>query len=255
MRFPWPVTDLPTSWTHRVSEGITTLFEFPLRRELDAAKRHLLADRLMELPVTAVLFLKHLEQVDIEIDTKDRKAHRSFRIERRVRSDGDWTPCRGFDLTSIYGVSIQADAEEPLEFLMAHDGDVEIGAHRGGLAGEAWNGVTLTEVSVATSLPIGQREMPSEWRRFHVFLPTNERLPHGLIVNGAFVTDLSRQEIRLGHEGDDYNSYLAEQAARLVVERLIPAMAIYSVPTEIIRTLDRGSDRAGSPVALALHSA
>ena len=41
-------------------------------------------------------------------------------------------------------------------------------------------------------------EVPAGWQRLHVFLPTAERCPYPLLVNGAFAADLSRQEIRVG---------------------------------------------------------
>jgi hypothetical protein len=65
----------------------------------------------------------------------------------------------------------------------------------------------------------GPASTPHEWRRFHVFLQTEEGCPYPLLVNGAFTTDLSRQQIRVSEHPDDYNIYLIRRAASVVREK------------------------------------
>jgi hypothetical protein len=255
MRFPWPVDAIPAEWTRLHAEGITTLFRFPLRRELGSDKRAILANRLLALPVTAVVFLKHLARVDVDIDTSGSRATRSFSVRRQRHTDSRVEDYAGLDDTGIYRVSVRSEDGTDYRFLLAHNADVPIGSHRGGLDAEAWAGVSLTEVSVATPWPVDGPAPDGDWRRFHVFLPTAEKLPQRLLVNGAFATDLSRQEIRVGQEADDYNRYLATQAARVLRDQLIPALLSEGEPAAVLGILDRGDDPIASPIASVLHDA
>ena len=66
-------------------------------------------------------------------------------------------------------MSVASD-DESATFVVAHDADIAIGPNRVGLSGPAWEGVELTEVSVAALEP-GSDELPLAWRHFHVFLP------------------------------------------------------------------------------------
>ena len=58
----------------------------------------------------------------------------------------------GLSRTGLYRVEVAADHSEHRAFLVAHDDDLEIGEHRGGLDEYAWSGVELSEVSVAVQL-------------------------------------------------------------------------------------------------------
>lgn len=97
--------------------------------------------------------------------------------------------------------------------------------------------------------------LPPEWRRFHVFLPTAERCPYPMLINGAFASDLSRQEIRVSPARDDYNTWLIGEAARVFKDGLLPALRNENqAPTQILGLLDRSAAVAGDTSA-ALHRA
>ena len=91
------------------------------------------------------------------------------------------------------------DGEQTATFLVAHDADVAIGDRRAGLSGPAWEGVELTEVSVAALEPgtatIPRRvaalpRLPADGRAVPVSDPRQRRVR----------TDLSRQHVRVSEE-------------------------------------------------------
>jgi hypothetical protein len=215
-------------------------------------KQTAVADVLLGLPLTTVLFLKHLERVDVSVDHQGRHERQSWRIRRERLQSGRWEVTHGLVETGLYRVTVSADDGESATFLLAHDADVEIGRHRVGLSGPAWDGVELAEVSVATLSPSAASEFQDIWRRFHVFLPTAETCPYPLLVNGAFTTDLSRQQLRVSPESGDYNAHLIRQAARLVRTRLLPVLR-EDGPEAVLAALDRGEDGTGGPAAELLH--
>ena len=147
--------------------------------------------------MTSVLFLKHLEEVVIEVDTSTEDADRQWLLERHRVSDGAIERCSGLDQTGLYRVDLVNKDGEGDRYWVAHNDEVQIGDHRDGLSGPAWDGVDVTEVSVAVRDADDPRvEAPN--RRFHVFLPTQEPSGCSLLVNGAFTTDLSRQHVQVG---------------------------------------------------------
>ena len=224
MRFPFP-TDDPLFWDETRATGIRTLFRFPFRDNVPYEHRQELAQRLQTIPVTTVLFLKHLERVEIEIAAFGEQTSKSYEIRRERRHAGRWEPCSGLGGTGIYRVSLAAESEDPATFLIAHDADVEIGEHRGGLQGLAWEGIELSEVSVAVRLAGEQPvPIPPNWRWLHIFLPTAEPCPYPFLVNGAFVSDLSRRAIAVTPHEDDYNAFLLERAAAVFRGALVPEL-------------------------------
>src|SRR5207302_5715455 len=126
-------------------------------------------------------------------------------IRREQRVGDSWEVVPGLRSSGIYRIEIVSDSGQFWSFVVAHDADVAIGDHRGGLSGEAWEGIEFSEVSVAAPWPLSTASLPADWQRFHVFLPTREPCPYRLLVNGAFAADLSRQEVRVTAEPDDYN--------------------------------------------------
>lgn len=264
MRFPWCLKAEPPEWPRYRQEGFNTVFRFPFRAGLADDRRALVAGMLLSLPVTSILFLKHLEQVDVEIDADGRSERFTWQLQRERRSaDGGWGACSGLADSGVYRVSIATHVPgEAWSFLLAHDADVAIGEHRAGLNAYAWEGVAFTEVTVAALEPgSADDRLPADWRRFHVFLPTTEACPYGFLVNGAFATDLSRQEIRLGAASDDYNRFLIDAAARTLRDKLFPEFLAHGSEglAELLSLLDRGAEigRGGEDVspAGALHRA
>lgn len=261
MRFPWPVDLNDPAWYAAREQGYNVLFRFPLHARVTQERRRRLASRLLDLPVTAILFLKHLERVDVEVETSERSERISWSLTRERRDGDDWVPSAGLERSGFYRIRVrtmQPDAPDQIApFLVAHDADVPIGAHRVGLVGYAWEGIEFTEVSVATPWPTGTAdELPDGWARFHVFLPTGERSPYPLVVNGAFSTDLSRQEIRIGSDAEDYNRYLLERVAILFRDVLAGTLlAGGGRAIDVLEMLDRASVGQSSPIGDALHLA
>ena len=105
---------------------------------------------------TTILFLKHLERIDVEVDTSERSETFGWAITRTLDDEEKWSPVTGLSRTGLYRVE-STRRSECRAFLVAHDDDLEIEAHRGGLDEYAWSGVELSEVSVAVHLSMACR--------------------------------------------------------------------------------------------------
>ena len=253
MRFPERIETASDQWNTLRSEGYQTAFCFPFHDQVSADQRHALADHLVDLPITTVLFLKHLEEIQVVVDQVRRSSSRTWLVERSANRAGEWQRCPGLTTTGLYTVEVLGDDGDGGSFLVAHDAEVEIAEHRSGLSGPAWDGVELSEVSVAIRKPTaGRVDLPEEWRRFHVFLPTQEPSTYPMLVNGAFSTDLSRQQVRVSSDPRDYNSHLIRHAAHLFRDLLLPL--VRDSGAEIaLDLLDRGTKRGGQAADL-LHA-
>ncbi len=249
MRFPKLIeeSDDLDRWTSLRDEGLNTAFRFPFRQDMSSEQRAALVDLLLELPLTTVLFLKHLESVEVRVDRDERSEVREWRVSRQVRREHQWVGVPGMEDSDLYRVTVSQTGNEPdsiqdsAAFLVAHDARVEIGPHRQGLVGPAWEGVELAEVSIATLVNESDSPMPEEWKHFHVFLPTEEPCPYPMLVNGAFSTDLSRQRIAVHDDIGDYNSHLVREAARLFGAKMLPELREQSTE-RALSALDRGED-------------
>ena len=239
MRFPARVSEASSQWETYQAEGFNTAFRFPFKDSIDDEHRTAVADLLLGLPLTTVLFLKHLDEIVVRVEQHGRHAQRIWKVRRERFDDvgGSWSEAPGFGGSGTYRVTV-ADGEQSATFLVAHDDDVAIGNRRAGLSGQGWEGVDLTEVSVA-ALELATATMPREWRHFHVFLPTAEVCPYPILVNGAFATDLSRRHVRVSEDADDYNAHLVRHAAHLVCSRLVPLLRPAGIDA-VLRVLDRG---------------
>lgn len=251
MRFPGIVPEPPREWERARSRGIRTLFRFPLRSDMDDARRGQLADRLLGLPVTAIVFLKHLERIDVQVDAGGRRESIAWEVIRERRTGSGWSAVAGLAESGIYRITVSSADDEQRRFLVAHDNDLEIGEHRGGLDAYAWDGIELSEVAVAAELAeSGPVPLAPESRVLHVFLPTGEPCPYPLLINGAFSADLSRQEVRVSDDPSDYNRWLLGRAAALFGESLILALhELGSADSAILALLDRGAIEPKQPAA------
>ena len=254
MRFPAPAPSAPARWLDYQRSGFNTAFRFPFRDSLDAPRRAAIGEILLGLPLTTVLFLKHLEHIDVRIEQNSRVVERAWTV-RREQWDAErreWTEAHGFGSSGTYRVVV-SDSDQAATFLVAHDADVTIGEHRSGLSGPAWDGVDLTEVSVAVLAP-GGAALPDAWRRFHVFLPTAEICPYPILINGAFATDLSRRQVRVTDDPGDYNSHLIREAAHLIASQLVSILRPAGVEA-VLEALDRGDEGNMDGAAHLLHGA
>ncbi len=243
-RFPWTIETKPHGWQEMVARGMRTAFRFPLRTQLTKEHRDRLADTLIQMPLTALLFLKHLRRVELVV-------HRAG-DSREIA----WTIDRGPVGEIVRPVVLRPDRGVAQEFLLAHAPDLKMGAHRGGLDEVSWEGVELTEVSVAVRLRGGRpTDLEPEWRRLHVFLPSEEPCPYQILVSGAFNASLSRQEIRVERGPQDYNRFLLTAAAILLRDRLMPALRERGATLDdLTRLLDRGVPPGQEEVRSAGHT-
>lgn len=249
MRFPSSIAHHDATWGDLQSDGFRTAFRFPFHDRITNDQLAALARQLLTLPMTSVLFLKHLEEVVIEVDTSSENADRQWLLERHRVSDGSIERCNGLDRTGLYRVDLVNKDGEGDRYWVAHNADVQIGDHRDGLSGPAWDGVDVTEVSVAVRDADDPRvEAPN--RKFHVFLPTQEPSGCSLLVNGAFTTDLSRQHVQVGDSRDNYNGYLVRQAAETFVRLLLPHLLEQGGLRYVLRVLDRVGGDAGPAASL-----
>lgn len=216
-------------------------------------QRSSLANTLADLPATTLLFLKHFRRVEITVRTSAIDHENAWTVDRSSVHRGD-TAKAIVNGAGVYRVLLSHDYGESEEFLLAHDGDIQMGAHRGGLDDFSWEGVEFSEVSVAARLVEGlPTQLPPAWRRFHVFLPSGEPCPVNLLVSGAFSTNVSRQEIRIEPEQYNYNRFLLHMAAALTRDSLIPSLfSVGATSHNVLMLFDRG-ERSGEaePTAAA----
>lgn len=245
MRFPWAIAEGHETWDQLRAAGYHSAFRFPFHERVSSEQKAALAHQLSNLPMTSVLFLKHLEEVVIEVATSSEESDRQWLLERhRVTSSGV-ERCVGLTESGLFRVDLVNREGKGDSYWIAHDGNVRIGGHRDGLTGPAWEGVDVTEVSVAVRDANDPRVRPED-RRFHVFLPTQEPSSCSLLVNGAFTTDLSRQHIQVADTASNYNGYLVRRAAETFVQMLMPHLLAEGGPRYVLRVLDRGESDSGS---------
>lgn len=257
MRFPSRIAEVRKTWHELHAAGYHSAFRFPFHERVSFDQKAALTHQLLTLPMTTVLFLKHLEEVVIEVATSSEQADRQWLLERhRVTSTGV-ERCGGLTDSGLFRVDLVNRQGEGDRYWVAHDGDVRIGDHRDGLTGPAWEGVDISEVSVAVR-DAGNPRVEPEDRRFHVFLPTQEPSGCSLLVNGAFTTDLSRRHVQVGETSSNCNGYLVRRAAETFVQTLMPHLLAEGGPRYVLRVLDRDesdSGSAGGLLADALTSA
>ncbi len=251
MRFPANVATPPAEWEEAKQQGIRTLFRFPLRGDMDQDRRKQLADRLLGLPATAIVFLKHLERIEVQVDVDGRKEKIIWGLTREHQDGTGWVKVPALSVPGVYRITVNSLDSGDRQFLVAHDNSLEIGKSRGALDGYAWEGIELSEVAVAAELVGGKPvALPPESRVLHVFLPTGEPCPYPILVNGAFSADLSRQEVRVSDDSSDYNAWLLGRAAWLFGQSLVPALReLGANDPEILELLDRGVGEPGEPAA------
>jgi Domain of unknown function (DUF3883) len=253
MRFPAALADLPSEWHAAQDRRVRTLFRFPLRTDSGESERAQLADRLLALPVTAILFLRHLEHIEVEVQTTGRSENFAWSVTREQRHGSRWLPTTGLSDTGIYRVTVDTNRHDPRHFIVAHNNDLEVGANRAGLDEYAWAGIDLSEVSVAAELVDGRPvAVPRESQVIHVFLPTGESCPYPIVINGAFSADLSRQEVRVASDAHDYNRWLLTAATKEFCEALVPALYdLGAGERDVLGLLDRHASIPGEPAATA----
>jgi hypothetical protein len=259
MRLPFPIRG-ESAFQAMAARGHRVVFRFPLRDSFSMEMRQRLADGLLHLPVTAILFLKQLEIVDVEVDAYGRSGRLTWEVKRERRADGAWHQVPGLNKSGVYRITITPTNGEPWVFIVAHDHEVDIGEDRGGLSGASWADVRTAEVSVATPWPLeSDVSLPPDWARFHVFLPTTVMSPYSMLVNGAFRTDLARQHLPVGADDQDYNRHLLHRCAEAFRDLLLPVMIEDGGSAKEILSLlharSQSDDGTGSEVSAVFQGA
>jgi len=240
-RFPWPTNREIAEWARLRQRGMNTAFRFPLRDKMNGEQRDRLALVLRELPVTSLVFLKHIGRVEVDIRRSNERLYFAWSVHRQHADGNGWKDVSGFAETGDYRVALKPDDGVIETFLLAYDAEIAIGDHRGGLDEFSWEGVEYTEIAVAARMHDQEpASINDEWKRIHVFLPTGEPCPYDLLVSGAFGSNLSRQEIRVEEESTNYNRFMFRQAARILCERLFPKLiGDGATVVSCLRLLDR----------------
>ena len=224
-RFPWPVDGEPELWRELRGRGMRTAFRFPLLDKMTTEQRDGLATSLRNLPLTSLVFLKHLGRVEVAIQTSTVSHSSAWTVTRSRVTDFGTEQAAGFSNQGTYQVVLTPDEGIAETFLLAYEPEIPIETHRGGLGDVSWEGVTVTEVSIAARMSDGHPiALAPEWRKLHVFLPTGEPCPYDLLISGAFNSNLSRQEVRVESEGSNYNRFLLRQVSRTLRDTLIPRL-------------------------------
>lgn len=246
MRFPSGKFEHHPGWEAlRDVEHYSSAFRFPFKAGTTLKQRQHLADQLLAFPMSSVLFLKHLEEVVIDVNLEGRTGRREWLIERsRVLESGEVSRCAGLTSAGLYRIELLDKDGDNHAYWIAHDPNLEIGKFRDGLSGPAWDGVDLTEVSVAARDADDPRIAVDD-RRFHVFLPTEEVADCSLLVNGAFVTDLSRKHVQIAAPESDYNAHLLRHAAKTFANVLLPHLLRVRDAAHVLRTLEPSSQDGG----------
>src|SRR5207248_6299522 len=82
MRFPARLSEASSQWSTYQAEGFNTAFRFPFKETIGGEHRAAVADLLLGLPLTTVLFLKHLDEIVVRVEQRARHAHRIWRVRR-----------------------------------------------------------------------------------------------------------------------------------------------------------------------------
>lgn len=249
MRFPSLLNSPHVYWEELRRRGFNTAFRFPFTERVTEEQRALLAEQLLTLSTTSVLFLKHLEEVVIEVDTTANVDDRQWLLERHRVTPESFVRCGSLVESGLYRVDLVNRHGDGDSYWIAHNADVHIGDHRDGLSGPAWEGVDFSEVSVAVSSEQDPR-VAEESRRFHVFLPTQEPALSSVLINGAFTTDLSRRHVQVSKSPLDYNARLIRAAADTFAEFLVPRLIAESGPRSVLQALEEVDGDPGDAALL-----
>lgn len=244
-RFPWVTNEAEAAWSTFRERGFRTAFRFPLRAKDRSGQHDRLQHALETLPVSSLLFLKRLKRVEIELSGEPGSEPITWTVRRQRQGFGATiAPAASLSESGVYWVGLANGASADYSFLVAYDAEIPIGANRGGLNEFAWEGVELTEGAVAARFEAGKvAELPADWRRLHVFLPSAEPCPYDLLISAAFNSNLSRQEIKVDSTADDYNRHVLGHIARLFRDCLLPAVIRAGTDVaEVMSLLRRRSD-------------
>ena len=126
MRFPSAITEANPVWEEQRQAGYHSAFRFPFHGKVTPEQRRALADQLLTLPMTSVLFLKHLEEVVIEVDALDHASSRQWLLERHGVTETGVVRCGGLSDSGLYRVDLVNRDGDGDRYWVAHNADVAI---------------------------------------------------------------------------------------------------------------------------------
>lgn len=215
MRLPFEPHATPAAVEALFDEGFETVFYFPLSVDENPGLRKDVARTLQVLDANTIVFLRHLDELEIRVNDQ----HIDWSVARGEAEKGQSSEHQIVHVeASRYGAD--SESTEQHTFALFTRRDIEIGEHTGGISKNTWGEVKFTEVAIATAA----QECGTEWAlipfdkrpNIHVFLPTEERCPFPLLINGAFHSTISRTRIEVDDDPRHYNSFLLSQVADLL---------------------------------------
>lgn len=212
MRLPFPPEEKPGRVQELLDQGYNTVFRFPLKSEQVEDD---VVSAVTGLDRNTVLFLQELEELEVDVEGYDQERWKVSREKKQWESDGTQVK-----FISVDYVSAENESDGQTTFALFSRDEVKIGQHKGGIDENTWGDVEYTQIGIAFRV----REMEdgvhlvklSENPSFHVFLPTEEECPIPVLVNGAFHTAISRTNINVTGDQDNYNGFLLQQVANLL---------------------------------------
>ena len=215
MRLPFTPTSTPRRVEELFEAGFETIFWFPLAVEENDDLRATVARTLQAVNAHTIVFLRHIDALEICVD------------DDRI----DWLVTRGplpqeqtseHQIVDVQKLHVDAPSKDSTDhhFALFTRRDIPIENHTVGISKNTWSDVKFTEVSIATVA----EERDGEWvlmafdtfPNIHVFLPTQERCPLPILINGAFHSTISRTRIEVDDDPSHYNGFLLSQVADLL---------------------------------------
>jgi hypothetical protein len=243
---PFPVTEEPPIVDRLLSapdreQDFQTIFALELR---DGIRDRVERD-LRDIDQEMLLFLRHLDELEIVIDGEEM----SWVLDR-TRQERSAVEINRIDITRSSGAANPKSEPEPQQ--VPDDSDAPRRDDEESGAGDAPPDTEqflvfrcdeipvppettnkpdedITHTEVGLSLRYIQQEDGVHLRPFkrrpmvHVFLPTEQRTPIPMQVNGAFNTSMARREIRLNPDVEtEYNAFMIQAALDLIEDGILP---------------------------------
>jgi hypothetical protein len=202
MRLPYNLEILPEKIRFLYEKGYNTVFSFPLKNK--RVKQDIIA-AINKLDNNTILFLNNLEKLEIKINDNKTKTWNILKQSKEIL-DSD---------TTLDYVTINQD-----RYAIFSKDKIKIVDNTGGIDENTWGNVDYSQIGLGFKLI--KREDGFHFKPFndrpsiHVFLPTQEKSPIPVLINGAFHTRISRTHINVTSDANNYNGFLLEQAIQLL---------------------------------------
>lgn len=212
MRLPFSPQGTPDRVEELLESGYNTVFRFDLKS--DKVEQDVV-DTVSDLDRNTVLFLQELKRLETSIEDGREAAWEIDRENKSIESSRT-----SLEFVTVRRIGEDGETGEDDTFALFSRDEVEIGDHTGGIDENTWGDVNYTQIGLALRVEHeedGVHLKKLEERPFaHVFLPTEERCPVPVLINGAFHTAISRTNINVTADEDNYNGFLLQQMADLL---------------------------------------